>query len=489
MSPVEGRVIDNSGRRRLKAAHKRVLFSVATVLVVIALAVAGLGTVRYLGDGDLRSALSSSSADFNGVVNKLAASTNIAQASAPIGRAKEAASRIRAATPGQAAGDGPKETSVRAEMDAEQALLLVLSRLDRLDVDPMTSWSAAHDDLSAAIAAETARRTVLRRHFAGTARTLADTSGMLTNLTKVVCPALANDAIKSSSSLLTSLQSAKTTTDLRTLGDAAAPDHATVVEAAAALPSGDDKKVLASYAAALGALSELSKVDGEHTSGWTSTRAALAQTFGELAATTGSTGGAKLRVALSNALISADKFIDRATAEIADWKTKSADAIRVRAADTKSLADYTSLIRGQASTYQQLRNDLSAFTARVEDPNVVVTYAEGYQFLDKAMQDRRDVRNLMVGADAPTGVRKANDRLVAVVDRGIAAVQSASDGLAQSQSCYNCYYRDTPGWQTFQSESTGITQSYASAMAKWESAVATSKTAIANRALPLKPTV
>jgi hypothetical protein len=470
-------------------ARKRVLIAVASILIVIALVLAGQATVRYLGDGDLRAALSSSSNDFNTVVNTLAASTNLEQASAAIGRADGAADEISAATDRLGAGESPKETSVRAEMEAEQAVLVVLGRLDGLSSAPLKSWSSVHDDLTTAITAENDSRAVLRSHFASRAGGLADTGAMLAKLTKVVGPALANDAVKASTSLLTSLQSAKSTHALRTLGDTAAADRAAVAEAATALPPGEDKRVLAGYAAALRALSELSKIDGEHTSGWTGSRAKLALTFGQIAAERGSTGGAGVRVALDSALTSADKLVQSAAAAIADWRAKSAAAIKARNADTKSLAAYASLVRGQTKTYEQLRHDLSAFTARVEDSNVVVTYAEGYDFLAQAMQDRRDVRNLLVGADPPAGVRKAHQRVVAVVDRGIAAVQSAYDGLAQSQDCYYCYYRDTPGWQRFQSESTGISQSYTSAMAKWESAVATSRTAIANRVLPQKPTV
>ncbi len=200
-----------------------------------------------------------------------------------------------------------------------------------------------------------------------------------------------------------------------------------------------------------------------------------------------------MRVVLDGALGSADKVVSAAAAAIADWKAKTAAAIKDRDADAESLESYASFFRSQVKTYEQLRVDLGRFTDRVEDPTTDVSYFEAYQFLSQAAEDRQFVRDAMVGMDVPAGVRGAHQSMVSAIDRAISAVQSAYDGLEQSQDCYyndECpYYRDTSGWQRFQSESEAISKSYSSAMSKWEGAAAAEKAAITNRTLPAKPAV
>ena len=203
--------------------------------------------------------------------------------------------------------------------------------------------------------------------------------------------------------------------------------------------------MLTGYAAALGALADLSKINAESAGGWTGTRAKLAQTFGQVAAAAGSTGGANVRVVLGSALDGADKVIGAAAAAIADWKAKTDAAIKDRQTDTESLEECASFFRSQAKTFEQLRQDLSGFTARVEDPNADVSYGEAYEFLSQAAIDRRNVRDTMVAMDVPAGVRGAHQDIVSAIDRAISAVQSAYDGLEQSQDCNDTdecpYYR------------------------------------------------
>ncbi len=79
--------------------------------------------------------------------------------------------------------------------------------------------------------------------------------------------------------------------------------------------------------------------------------------------------------------------------------------------------------------------------------------------------------------------------LVGVVDRAISAIQAAYDGVSQSQWCTTCYYKDTPGWQKFSSESKQITKEFPGAEQAWESAVEQAKISAENAALPAKPNV
>ncbi len=338
-------------------------------------------------------------------------------------------------------------------------------------------------------ATETQTRETLARFHSDEARDLADAELMLSKVTAAVGPALVDDATAESSRLLKTLAEARSTADLRKLGDAAAAEQSAVAAAAKALPDGDGKQVLSGHAAALSALGDLAKISGESTSGWTATRAELARTFGQVAASARSTGGASVRVVLDSSLGSANQVVTAAASAIADWKAKTDAAIKARTTDGESLANYASFFRSQAQTYEQPRKDLSAFTKRVEDPGVY--YYEAYSFMSQAEQDRRDVRDVLVGTDVPQGMSTAHQDVAAAIARAIGAVQSAFDGLSQSQDCYEgCpYYQDTPGWQRFQFESDGISEAYASAMRRWDAAVTATKAQIGNRPLPTRPDV
>lgn len=483
---------DEVARPRRSLTRRQGVLAAAALVAVVALVAAALVGTRYLAGGDLRAALASSARDFNGVVEPLAAATSVDQVTTAAGGAEAAAGRVDSALDRLGALSGPEETSVRAQLEAETAVLVALVQLAEVGSDPLTSWGAAHADLTAALESERTSRAQLARFHQDAARSLADTDLMLTKVTAAVGPALVEDATAEATRLLTSLEAARTTADLRRLGDAAAPDQAAVAAAAQGLPSGEGKQVLTGYAAALDALSGLSKIDAESTGGWGGTRASLARTFGQVAAAAGSAGGASVRGALESALDSADEVVQKAAAAVRDWKAKTEAAVKARQSDLEDLQSYSSFFRSQAKTYEQLRQDLSTFTKRVEDPAASVSYYEGYTFLSQAAQDRQDVRDLMVGMDAPAGVRSAHQEVIGAVDRAIAAVQSAYDGLEQSQDCYyeDCpYYRDTPGWQRFQAESDAISKSYTRAMQRWEAAVAAEKVTVTNRALPAKPNV
>ena len=459
----------------------------AAVLAVAAVLVTG-----YVGNSGMRNALDSSTRDFNRIMTSLASAADSSDVAAAADGAEPAADRIDSTLDRLGTDSDPAHTSVVRQLEAERSLLQAVSQLTAIGSDPLATWGAAHGDLTVAMEAEAGTRQTLGVHHEDAAARLVDTAATLSSITAAVGPALVEDATDESTRLLRSLKAVANMADLRKLGDAAAPEQAAVAAAAQALPAGDGKQVLTGYASALSALAELSRIDAERTGGWAATRAKLAQTFGQVAAAAASTGGAEVRVVLDGALGSADTLVAKAAAAMADWKAKTEAAVKDRQSDAEDLESYASFFRSQATSYGQLRQDLSAFTDRVEDPNVTVTYFDAYAFLSQAAQDRRDIRDVMVAMDVPAGVRSAHQEMVSAVDRAISAVQSAYDGVEQSDCYYTdeCpSYRDTPGWRRFQSESDAISKQYATAMSAWESAAAAEKVAISNRPLPAKPQV
>jgi hypothetical protein len=169
--------------------------------------------------------------------------------------------------------------------------------------------------------------------------------------------------------------------------------------------------------------------------------------------------------------------------------TPMAASARGVASAIESLSSYGVLMETQIGTYSNLRRETSNFVDRIQSG--YVTYDEAYAFFSQAQSDRETVRDAMSALAVPDSLASAHFGLVAVVSRGIAAVQSAYDGLYTADTCYygNCDDRDTAGWRTFSSESSGISDAYATAINNWESTLAAAKAAAAGTALPPKPHV
>lgn len=459
------------------------------VLLAGALIAGGITGQQYLADGDVRRALDSSSTDFNRVVRALASASDLSQVTAAAEGADASASRLQRVADGLN-GDDRMRTAVRAQVDSERAVLLSVTQLSTLASDPLKTWGSAHADLTQAMTAEQGTRQALSSLDSDSVRDLASTAPVLGKVAAAVGPALVEDATDESTRLLKTLDSAATTADLRKLGDAAAPEQVAVSAAAKALPEGDGQQVLTGYSSALASLAGLSKITADSATGWTATRAELARTFGQVAASAG-TSGANVRVVLDGALTSADGVVAAATAGIADWKAKTDAAVKARVVDGEALGEYASSFRAATKSYEQLRLDLSAFLDRVEDSANDVSYSEGYDTLSQAIFDRRSVRDQLNAADVPASVEGAHAAVVMAIDRSISAVQAAYDGLEQSQDCFyaeDCtYYTETPGWQRFLSESDDIGRAYSSAISRWDSSVASAKVAIGARKLPAKP--
>lgn len=467
--------------------RRRATVAVAGVLALVVLAGGGWAGVRYLQDGDVRRALAASTTAFNGVVRDLSGAGDVGQVAAAAATADGAADRVEQAAQRLSAGAG-EAAVVRDHLEAEKAVLIALAALAPLEEDTLKTWSAAYAALAAAVEQESASRADLRRVRAGAASDLGDVEAMLDRLTATVSPALAEDATGEAGRLARALDAAEKTADLRSLATTSAAEATAARSAAQTLPEGEGKQVLGGYADVLAAVADLAQVDGESASVWKAARAEMAAAFRSVSA---SADAPALDVQARQALASADGVVAAATAAFADWRAKTDAAVEARAADGEDLKEYAAFFRTQTKSYEQLRQDLSTFTARVEDPGADVSYAEGYAFLSQAGEDRRLVRDTLVGTSVPDGAQEAHSEVVAAIDRAISAVQSAYDGLEQSQDCFeDCpYYRDTTGWQTFLSESDAISKGYARALTRWDASVVAAERAISNRPLPPKPSV
>lgn len=151
---------------------------------------------------------------------------------------------------------------------------------------------------------------------------------------------------------------------------------------------------------------------------------------------------------------------------------------------------YTDVVRTQVTSYELLRADLQAFFDRVQDDDVSVSYVEAFGELSTAEQDRRQVRDVLSSVAVPEGMWAEHETLISVVNRAIVATQAGYDGISQADDCFEfCFYRDAPGYQRFQSESSAITAAYSAASEDWESTAVAVAASITSRELPAKPVV
>lgn len=466
----------------------------ARVLAVVGLVTALLAAgavvgVRYVGGAGERRAVEDSAAAFNGVLRSFSAAGTTEEVSLAAGKAEEGAERLAGVLRRLAGEDGQQARLIRSHVEAEAALLTALAALGPVDERPLETWGASHAALEEAMQGESRTRERLARRDADAVAGLEEPEAVMTGVTTTVGGVLAEDAVRQASALVARLDAAALTADLRKVGDAAGAEAPAVADATAALGGTDQAEVLSGYGALVTALAPLSRIDGESTGAWKSVRQAVSTAVGAVvAAGGGSTSG--LRTELPAALASVDGVLKTADAKMADWKAAHAAAAEARKDDSAELASYVDFFRTQTKGYEQLREDLSAFFDRVEDPNAGVTYYEAFGFLSQATQDRQSVRDVLNGTSVPDEVRAEHDAVVAVVDRAIGAVQAAYDGASQASDCIEyCYYRDTPGWEVFQTQSEKISKDYAAALRAWDAASAAAKTTIAKRPLPAKPEV
>jgi len=191
---------------------------------------------------------------------------------------------------------------------------------------------------------------------------------------------------------------------------------------------------------------------------------------------------------INKAAESADEIVEAAAAAFKDWETATADVRAKQEGDRTALASYEAAVRAQSSTYAGLREDLGSFIRRV-DSGVTTSFTEGYETFAVARTKRQAVRTSLASATAPDSMAAAHAELLAVIDRSIDALESASEGLRQYEQDYWGYmtYKDTPGWKTFSSRSDRISGEWPTALAAWESRLGESSAAIDAVELPPKP--
>ena len=93
--------------------------------------------------------------------------------------------------------------------------------------------------------------------------------------------------------------------------------------------------------------------------------------------------------------------------------------------------------------------------------DAVIAYHQG----DKIKLDQ------MNSLTPPDVAAHEHDRLLSIIDDGIAGVEAAERGLDQREcDYYGCDVADQPAWQQFRSESQRISAAFSDAVASWRTA-------------------
>jgi hypothetical protein len=194
--------------------------------------------------------------------------------------------------------------------------------------------------------------------------------------------------------------------------------------------------------------------------------------------------------AATRAVTSVDDLVSGMQRKLRRWRKRYERARRERRQRLAVLDSYARSMRDYLGTYDELRDELSTFMAKVDSSGV--TFDDAYDFLAEASGARSRVRNGIAALDAPAALATTHNELLAVVDTGVAAVDAAWDGTADYEFDFEGeydHYRDTPGWQSFTRDSEAIASRYAAARGSWQSQVDAARKRVRDRRIPTPPEV
>jgi hypothetical protein len=386
-----------------------------------------------------------------------------------------------------AAGAGQAGAPYANLLTAEVAVTQSATKLSELAPGDLTAWASLQPRLSASVKDYEAAVHDLSRVDQAAAQALPDAARALDNVGALVAGSAVSSATAQTSALLTQVAAATKTTDVRNAASSAARLTTSLEALTPTLSqgSGAATSVLA-LQHVVQSIEPLSSLSANRLHVWSTARGPIAEALGSLPLQ--SSAMRSLASKGSSALDNVDTVVSRAARAMRSWKAQNASAIRAQQAEQAALSEYSGQMEAEIRTYTSLRTDAANFVNRVES-GAPVSYADAYTFLQQAESGRQAVRDAMNALPVPAGMEQAHAALVAILDQAISAIQSARDGIYQAETCTYCYWRDTPGWQTFHSASSAITGEYEQAVAQWQSALVAANRALRTRRLPPEPNV
>lgn len=164
--------------------------------------------------------------------------------------------------------------------------------------------------------------------------------------------------------------------------------------------------------------------------------------------------------------------VKRADRKIMAWRRSVKQFRKDRTRNRSAATTYEQGVRSNLAQYAGTRSDLQRWINGVESYGA--TFAEAYSELAQQKEARQQVRSQLAALTPPVALAGSHNRVLAVIDQAIDALDSASEGLNQLQhsraSFYGPYdsYDETPSWREFRSASDRISAEFPAAQAAWE---------------------
>jgi hypothetical protein len=444
--------------------HRGLRTAVWLLVLGVLLGGAGAWALRWTGEADVRAVLTSSTATYAGVLDRLREAPDVEALADAAEDAERAAQRLDDDLARLEGTSGERRSAVAAQVGAERDVLRAVAALGEVDAAPLRVWGDAHADLTAAVNREEQTRSALLLVDSTAAQQLPDTPGAVRRIAATVGEAVVGDVARAADDLLSALDAATRTADLREAAVRAEAQRTAVIAAGQGLGGGTDAAVLAAFGDALLAVAELRALTPDTPEVWESVRSRVQTSLRVVADADAGLDAGSVRGRLPLVLDAVDGLVARAEQAQTQWRIVHDAAVALQSADAATLRRYAERVREGAAGWTALRTDVEDAAQTGVAPEAV----------DDAWADADGLRLTLVTGAPPVGLQDVHDDLVAAVTAvatPLARARRDVDAAAETARAVDAL----AGWD--------------SAFAAWESAVVAAETEVSTRALPPPPDV
>jgi hypothetical protein len=244
----------------------------------------------------------------------------------------------------------------------------------------------------------------------------------------------------------------------------------------------------------------LSDVDARHLKAWAPDARAIVSAVTDLEASAPNVAAldterpVRFRPSAVNASVEhATTYLSGAAKKMARYKRRLAAYERKHRAEIQAATSYQGAVLGQISAYRSTRTDLQKY---LTDSKTFDAQIDDFRSTLQAQRDKRQsIRGTIASLTAPAGVSSAQQALMGVLDKAIAAtgvgidLADATQRLRDEEDFETSGF-DLPEYSRFKDLSDEISRELDPAVASWNGAIAGALERIRNgKGAPKKPTI
>ena len=186
-------------------------------------------------------------------------------------------------------------------------------------------------------------------------------------------------------------------------------------------------------------------------------------------------------------LVYLDDTITAAAKKIGPWLKRLYIAKLRKKMELQAMGEYGTSMDSGDREYTAMRDDTQAWADSVEANGS--SYEDAYMYLYEAREKRIALRDALDSAQRPADVEDEHQALIEILNESITLIEDAGYGITDEATGYEDDYRDSEGWQNFQSGSDTISGSWPAAMQALRNELASAKRKVQARKLPKRPDV